>query len=507
MGSYTNNNYFYKPARGAKGASEKAVYDDALAVADAAIATNNTHRNSLGSDHTWLQQDVDTDASVVFAGLNITGTGTVATLVLSSGPAVTAICDDTGLTANSDLKLVTQQAIKAYVDAQVAVENLWDRVGTTLQPTNTGDSVNMHSGNIIMNAKGYFSDNTSSTTSTTIIKAGLSSSTYDTAVTQAAAYNDSASTIGGVVASSTTWNTTTAEMDASAASWNKFVDSATSYDAAVTHVTAPGTGHSIVADLNASAASWNKYVNSASSYDTAVAHVTLPGTGHSVVADLLASAASWNIFVSSDSSYDSAVAHIANPGTSHSVVSALNASASSWNKYVNSASTYDALAASASSWNVFVASDSSYDSAVAHITNPGTSHAWVNNNVKSGHTVFNISYILNGGGSAISTGNAGWFQVPVASTLKQIVLIGDQTGSITLDFWKDVYANMLPVAADSICGAGSQASISSDVKAILTGAALAGWTTSWSAGDIIAVHVSSCATTELSSILMKLERA
>ena len=49
----------------------------------------------------------------------------------------------TGLTPSNDYDIAT----KKYVDDSVAVENLWDRTGTTLEPHTANDSVDIGSGN------------------------------------------------------------------------------------------------------------------------------------------------------------------------------------------------------------------------------------------------------------------------------------------------------------------------------------------------------------------------
>ena len=88
------------------------------------VVLNNTHRASSGVDHTYIDQDVREAASVQFAGLKFG----------ASGQQVTEIDTNTSLGA-SDTKLATQNAIKAYVDAEVAAK--MDDTLVALQALNT----------------------------------------------------------------------------------------------------------------------------------------------------------------------------------------------------------------------------------------------------------------------------------------------------------------------------------------------------------------------------------
>jgi len=59
MGEYTANNYFYKPALGAKGATEKSAYDAALAIADAQIKSNKDHADTVaGNPHSVTSDEI-----------------------------------------------------------------------------------------------------------------------------------------------------------------------------------------------------------------------------------------------------------------------------------------------------------------------------------------------------------------------------------------------------------------------------------------------------------------
>lgn len=102
-----------------------------------------------------------------------------------------------------------------------------------------------------------------------------------------------------------------------------------------------------------------------------------------------------------------------------------------------------------------------------------------------------VGFVVDGGGSAITPGDKGCIEVPFAATIVAITLLADLTGSIVVDLWKDTYANYPPTLADSIC-ASAKPTLSSALKSKDT--TLTGWTTSVTAGDILAVHVDSAAT-------------
>jgi hypothetical protein len=100
-----------------------------------------------------------------------------------------------------------------------------------------------------------------------------------------------------------------------------------------------------------------------------------------------------------------------------------------------------------------------------------------------------ITFIIDGGGSAITTGEKGHLEIPFACTIQQVTMLADQSGSIVVDIWKDTYANFPPTDADSITST-TPPTISSAQKS--QDSTLTGWTTSISAGDILAFNVDSC---------------
>lgn len=114
-----------------------------------------------------------------------------------------------------------------------------------------------------------------------------------------------------------------------------------------------------------------------------------------------------------------------------------------------------------------------------------------------------ITMIIDGGGSAISTGEKGHLEIPFACTINQVTLLADQSGSIVIDVWKDSYANFPPTDADSIT-ASAPPTLSSAQKS--QDSTLTDWTTSISAGDILAFNVDSCATCERVTLSLKVTK-
>lgn len=98
---------------------------------------------------------------------------------------------------------------------------------------------------------------------------------------------------------------------------------------------------------------------------------------------------------------------------------------------------------------------------------------------------------VDGGGSAITTGVKGDIQIPYAGTITEWTILCDQSGSITLDLWKDSYANYPPTVADTITAAAKPL-VSAATKG--NSSTLTGWTTSVTAGDTVRFNVDSAAT-------------
>lgn len=118
-------------------------------------------------------------------------------------------------------------------------------------------------------------------------------------------------------------------------------------------------------------------------------------------------------------------------------------------------------------------------------------------------SVEGITFIIDGGGSAITTGEKGHVIVPFACTINEAWALADQSGSIVVDVWKDTYANFPPTDADSITAA-APITISTATKA--QDSTLTGWTTSVTAGDVLAFNVDSASTVTRVAIYLKVTR-
>jgi hypothetical protein len=110
--------------------------------------------------------------------------------------------------------------------------------------------------------------------------------------------------------------------------------------------------------------------------------------------------------------------------------------------------------------------------------------AWAQNKVA-------IEFVIDGDGVAITTGEKGHIEIPFGMVITGWTLLGDQTGSIEIDVWKDTYANFPPTIADTIAGTELPTISAATKGQDLT---LSSWTTAVAAGDVLAFNVNSAAT-------------
>lgn len=111
-----------------------------------------------------------------------------------------------------------------------------------------------------------------------------------------------------------------------------------------------------------------------------------------------------------------------------------------------------------------------------------------------------LLFIIDGGGSVISTGVKGDIVVDFAATIQAVVLSADQSGSIVVDVWKTTYAGAPPTVANTITAA-AKPTLSSAQKS--RDATLTGWTTAIAAGDVIRFNVDSVATLTKCTVALK----
>jgi hypothetical protein len=101
-----------------------------------------------------------------------------------------------------------------------------------------------------------------------------------------------------------------------------------------------------------------------------------------------------------------------------------------------------------------------------------------------------ITFIIDGGGSAITTGRKGaihLFDLPASFTITGVSILADQTGSIVIDILKNTYT-AYDSGETSIC-ASAKPTISSAVKSKDT--TLTGWTTTLANDDTLEYNVDS----------------
>lgn len=99
-----------------------------------------------------------------------------------------------------------------------------------------------------------------------------------------------------------------------------------------------------------------------------------------------------------------------------------------------------------------------------------------------------INFIIDGGGSAITTGIKGDLRVPFACTINRVDMLADQSTTTVVDIWKDTLANFPPTDADTITAAAPP-TITADTDS--TDSTLTDWTVAITADDILRFNVDS----------------
>jgi len=99
-----------------------------------------------------------------------------------------------------------------------------------------------------------------------------------------------------------------------------------------------------------------------------------------------------------------------------------------------------------------------------------------------------IEFIMDGGGTTISTGIKGDLEIPFDCKINRATLVADETTTTVVDVWRAPYASFPPTAANSITGA-SPPTISGALDS--QDSVLAGWNTAVNAGDILRFNLAS----------------
>lgn len=114
-----------------------------------------------------------------------------------------------------------------------------------------------------------------------------------------------------------------------------------------------------------------------------------------------------------------------------------------------------------------------------------------------------IQFIIDGGGSAITTGVKGDVMIPFNCTVLGWDIVADTSGSIVVDVWKDTYTNFPPTVADTIAGS-EKPTLSSATKNQDT--SLSSWTTSLTRNDWIRFNVDSATTVTRVTVALRVKR-
>lgn len=116
-------------------------------------------------------------------------------------------------------------------------------------------------------------------------------------------------------------------------------------------------------------------------------------------------------------------------------------------------------------------------------------------------TTGTITFVIDGGGSAITTGSKGYLEIPFGCTVNDWVIVADQSGSIVVDVKAANYSTF-PTTA-SIAGT-EKPTLSSVQKNQDT--SLSSWSTI-TAGDILEFVVDSAATVQRVTVALQVTRA
>jgi hypothetical protein len=119
------------------------------------------------------------------------------------------------------------------------------------------------------------------------------------------------------------------------------------------------------------------------------------------------------------------------------------------------------------------------------------------------NNTFAVTFVINGGGETIGTGEKGHIQIPFPCTILEAHAYGDQSGSIVVDIWKDTYANFPPTDDDSITAAAPITIVTATKSKDTT---LTGWIKTIAAGDVLAYNVDSCTTIQRVTITLVVEK-
>lgn len=114
-----------------------------------------------------------------------------------------------------------------------------------------------------------------------------------------------------------------------------------------------------------------------------------------------------------------------------------------------------------------------------------------------------IEFVIDGGGSAITTGVKAYIEIPFDCYIEQQSLGADQAGNLVLDLWVDEYAKYPPTVADTIT-ASAKPTLSSSQKD--QDSTLTGWTRNLVKGEWLGVNVDSAATVTFATLSLRVRK-
>jgi len=113
-----------------------------------------------------------------------------------------------------------------------------------------------------------------------------------------------------------------------------------------------------------------------------------------------------------------------------------------------------------------------------------------------------VTFGVDGAGSAISTGLKDWVRVPYSGTIVLWELTAKESGSVVCDIYKSDYASA-PPASGSIVGAGTKPALSSAQRNKSTSPAFD--TLTVSAGDYLRLNIDSASTVTKIKLILEID--
>lgn len=142
--------------------------------------------------------------------------------------------------------------------------------------------------------------------------------------------------------------------------------------------------------------------------------------------------------------------------------------------------------------NRIIKGNGTVDITVGDLTGDVTTSGSMATTLKTAAKTRAITFAIDGGGVALTTGVKADVYVPYACTITAVTMLADPAGAAVVDIWKDTYANFPPTNADSITASAKPTISATNAKS--QDNTLTGWTTGISAGDTLRFNVDSATT-------------